>query len=167
MCVCGSSCSGSMQRCIVSSMHSSIHRFKRCLDSFFDSSMYQMRPMFYFGYPLPVFVNLLCSCFVNLGVGFGVILSVSGSILMLFWCAWESFGDPVPSRGPPKEAESKMATKRWFVGPPLDPPRAPKINKLRRNLKVRLCVGVGMLFLRPRCRQVGLDMLKAQQIQWF
>ena len=52
--------------------------------------------------------NLLCSCFVNLRIVFGVILSVSGSILMSFWCPWGSFGDPVPSRGPPKGAESKM-----------------------------------------------------------
>ena len=45
VCVCVPSCAGSMHRCIVSSMHSSIHRFERCLDSFFDSSMYQTRPM--------------------------------------------------------------------------------------------------------------------------
>ena len=55
-----------------------------------------------------VVFNLLCSCFVNLGVVFGAILSVSGSILMSFWWPWGSFGDPVPSRGPPKRAESKM-----------------------------------------------------------
>ena len=106
--VCVSSCAGSMQRCIVSSMHSSIHRFDRCLDSFFDSSMYQTRPMWKFRYPLPVLSNLLCSCCVNVRVVLGVILLVLGSIFMSFWCPWEFFGDLVPSRGPPKGAESKM-----------------------------------------------------------
>ena len=96
---------------------STMHRF---IDAFVDSPI-QTMPRF-----IPRFINvsngsdvvalvsfsalfnLLRSCFVNLGVDFVVILSVSGSILISFWCPWGSFGDPVPSRGPPKGAESKM-----------------------------------------------------------
>ena len=115
---------------------STMHRF---IDAFVDSPI-QTMPRF-----IPRFINvsngsdvvvlvffsvlfnLLRSWFVNLGVDFVVILSVLGSILTLFWCPWESFGDPVPPRGPPKGAESKMWSKRWFVGPPRDPQRGPKI----------------------------------------
>ena len=39
------------------------------------------------------------------------------------------------------------------MGPPLDPQEHPKSIKINVNLKVRLCVGVGMCFLCPRCRQ--------------
>ena len=53
-------------------------------------------------------LNLLCSDFINLWIDFGVILSISGFILASFWCPWRSFSEPVPSRGPPKGAESKM-----------------------------------------------------------
>ena len=74
-----------------------------------------------------VFFSLLCSDFVNFGVDLGVILSISELIFMSFVCPWKSFGDPVPSRGPPKGAKAKMWTKKWFVGPPLDPQRAPQI----------------------------------------
>ena len=115
---------------------STMHRF---IDAFVDSPI-QTMPRFIprfsnvsNGSDVVVLVsfsalfNLLRSCFVNLGVDFVVILSVSGSILISFWCPWESFGDPVPPRGPPKGAESKMWSKRWFVGPPRDPQRGPKI----------------------------------------
>ena len=54
------------------------------------------------------FLTLLCSCFVNIGVDFGVILLVLGSIFTSFLCPWASFGDPAPSRAPPNGAEAKM-----------------------------------------------------------
>ena len=78
------------------SIHSSIHQCIECVrcGSFVILSQY--------------FSILLCRCFVNIGVEFGVILLVWGSILTLFLCPWASFGDPLPSRAPPRGAEAKM-----------------------------------------------------------
>ena len=52
-----------------------------------------------------VVLNILRSCFVNLGVGFVVFFVSLGVHFNVFWCPRGSSGDAVTSRGPPKGVE--------------------------------------------------------------
>ena len=51
------------------------------------------------------------SCFFD----FDVVLGHCGDILVSFWSAWTSFGDPGPPRGPPKGPSRKQGGQPWFV----------------------------------------------------
>ena len=65
----------------------------------------------------------------------------------------ESLWPPgVPGKGQSRKCEQKGGS--WVH--PWTPQEHPKSIKINRNFKVRLCVGVGMCFLCPRCRQVGV-----------
>ena len=111
--------------------------------------------------------HLLCSCFVNLGVGLGVILPVAGSILT-FRCLWPTVGQcggllaalcppGLPRKGQSRRCEQKGGS--WVH--PWTPQEHPKSIKINKIVKVCLCVGVGMHFLCPRCRQVGAGYAQA------
>ena len=57
----------------------------------------------------------------------------------------------IPQKGQGRKFDGKGGS--WVH--PWTPQEHPKSVKINRSLKVRHCVGVGMRFLCPRCRQVG------------
>ena len=78
------------------------------------------------------------------------------------------FWRPCALQGSPERGRVENANKKVVRGVhPWTPQEHPKSIKINRNLKVRLCVGVGMRFLCPRCRQVWLDMLKTYKYNGF
>ena len=95
-----------------------------------------------------------------------VVLLISGLILVSFCWFWGQFSRHFCVRGRllatlrppglPREGQRRKCEQKggsWVH--PWTPQEHPKSIKINRNLKVRQCVGVGMRFLCPRCRQVG------------
>ena len=153
MCVWVSSCAGSMQRCIVSSMHESIQRMSRFILRFISVSKASDVVVLLSS---PSIFQFCCA----------VVLLISGLNLVSFCWFWDQFSryfcvrgrllatlrpPGLPRDGQRRKCEQKGGS--WVH--PWTPQGHPKSIKINRNLKVRQCVGVGRRFLCPRCRQVG------------